>query len=84
MITNSFIIGKLYKTTERCCFFRTAVCQNGEWEDAVSDANWFSEVEIPPGTMVLILANPDNRLCSVALADEEMFWVFDDDVEELV
>jgi len=79
---NILKIGKLYITTDCCLFFNVAHRKNGTWVDGESaDGMWFSEV--PPGTSVLILSNPDYRFSSVALVGEQTLWVFDDDVDEL-
>ena len=82
MNTNSFIIGKRYITTDRCWYFNTAVKRDLAWCDD-EDNGWMADIEVPPGTTLIIIANPDDRQCSVAQVGEQTLWVFDDDVDEL-
>jgi len=85
MNTNKLIVGNIYKTSGRGRYFIPARRKNGEWvdnQDSSSD-EYMDEVEIQSGTPLLVLAQPENALCSVALVGEQPVWVFDDEVDEL-
>lgn len=79
---STLTVGKLYITTDRCWYFNVAIKRDLDWVDDEQNG-WMADIEVPSGTPLIVLANPDDRQCSVALVGEQILWVFDDDVDEL-